>query len=262
MSDKTIQNSKDLRGILNRFWDESLEIESTQNEGFIFTMPMSYPDGWQIMIELSPQTPGQYLLTDKGKTLTWLNGHGQNTATDSMNTHIQRLCKEHFMKLENGILSRWVKAPFDATDIHVFAEGLVAISRLNILNEHRASNENIAESTIMRILRDAGLEPKVKHRLSITKERKVSVDYYIEQRSPIAIQLIKSKTDFSGTMEKWGFRWHELKKMYTGLKPIMLYDRNTQAVDSYSRHIGETECEIFCGYDETDRIHETLNLAR
>ena len=38
----------------------------------------------------------------------------------------------------------------------------------------------------------------------------------------------------------------------------MVYDRNIQIMDPNSRHIGETECELFCGYDETDRIHETL----
>ena len=65
-----------------------------------------------------------------------------------------------------------------------------------------------------------------------------------------------------GTMEKWGFRWHELKKSYLGLAPVMLYDRNTQLIDSYSRHIGETECELFCGYDETDRIHQVLESVR
>jgi len=42
----------------------------------------------------------------------------------------------------------------------------------------------------------------------------------------------------------------------------MLYDRNTQLIDSYRRHIGESECELFCGYDETDRIHETLTALR
>jgi hypothetical protein len=63
-------------------------------------------------------------------------------------------------------------------------------------------------------------------------------------------------------MEKWGFRWHELKKSYPGLAPVMLYDRNTQLIDSYSRHIGETECELFCGYDETDRVHRILESIR
>jgi hypothetical protein len=155
-----------------------------------------------------------------------------------------------------------LELPLDVTDIQVFSEGLVAISRLDILNEHRAAEEDVADNLVQRIFSDAELSPKRKHRLYITKERGVSVDYFVEQRRPLALQILRTKTDFSGTMEKWGFRWKELKINYAGLAPIMLYDRNTQIIDSYSRHIGESECELFCGYDETDRIHDTLKSLR
>jgi hypothetical protein len=90
----------------------------------------------------------------------------------------------------------------------------------------------------------------------------VTVDYFVLVKRPLAVQLIKKKSDVSGTMEKWGFRWDELEKAYSGLAPVMLYDRNTQAIDAYSRHIGESKCELFCGYDETDRIHDTLESIR
>lgn len=148
MSTEIKLSSTDLRGLLTSFWDEVLEIESTPR-GLLFTMPASYPDGWQVVLELSQKTPKGFRLSDRGKTLTWLTGQGQNI-----------------------------------------------------------------------------------------------------------------ETDFSGTMEKWGFRWKGMKENYPNLAPIMLYDRNTQVIDSYSRHIGESECELFCGYDETDRIHETLTALR
>lgn len=246
-----------LRENLNAFWDDSLEISTTAN-GLIFTMPMSYPDGWQVVIELNQKTPQGYYISDRGKTLSWLQGQGQNLCTDAMQSHLQRLCAEHSITLQNGILHRWLEAPLDSLDIQVFAEGITAISRLNILHDHRAPEENVADVSVQRVLKDAGLEPKVKHRLSVTKERKVSVDYYVEQNKPLAIQLLRTKNEVSGTMEKWGFRWHELRKAYQGLSPVMFYNRDTQIIDPYSRHIGETECDLFCGYDETDRIHQFL----
>ena len=261
MSGETLLSSIDLRGLLTSFWNEVLEIESTGN-GLLFTMPASYPDGWQVVLELSQITPKSFRLSDRGKTLSWLSGQGQNIETDGMRQHLQRLCAEHYLKEEHGVLYRWLDLPLDAADIQVFAEGLTAISRLEILNDHRAAEEGVAENTVQRIFNDAGLSPKRKHRLHVTKERAISVDYFVEQRRPVALQILRTKTDFSGTMEKWGFRWHELKSNYTGLAPIMVYDRNTQIIDSYSRHIGESECELFCGYDETDRIHEALAALR
>ncbi len=261
MATNKLLSSTNLRGLLTSFWDEVLEIESTA-KSLLFTMPASYPDGWQVVLELSQKTPKGFRLSDRGKTLSWLTGQGQNIETDAMKHHRQRLCAEHFLKEEYGVLYRWLELPLDATDIQVFAEGLVAISRLEILNEHRAAEEDVADSTVQRIFSDAGLSPKRKHGLHITKEREVFVDYFVKQRRPLALQILRTKTDFPGTMEKWGFRWKELKSNYSGLAPVMLYDRDTQIIDSYSRHIGESECELFCGYDETGRIHETLAAIR
>lgn len=261
MLTNTSLSSTDLRGLLTSFWDEVLEIESTP-KGLLFTMPASYPDGWQVVLELNQKTPNSFRLSDRGKTLSWLSSQGQNIETDAMKHHLQRLCAEHYLKEENGVLYRWLDLPLDATDIQVFTEGLIAISRLEILNDHRAAEEELADSTVQRIFADVGIHPKRKHRLYITKERAVSVDYFVEQRRPLALQILRTKTDFSGTMEKWGFRWKELKSNYDGLAPIMLYDRSSQIIDPYSRHIGETECVLFCGYDETDRIHDTLKSLR
>ena len=88
------------------------------------------------------------------------------------------------------------------------------------------------------------------------------VDYFVELKKPVAIELIRNRRDLPGTMEKWGYRWRELRKSYTGLAPVMLYDRNTQIIDSYSARIGRDDCDLFCGYDETDRIHQVLQSAQ
>ncbi len=261
MNGNTSLSIPHLRDLLTSFWGEALEIESTPR-GLLFTMPVSYPDGWQIVLELCGKTPKAFYLNDRGRTLGWLMGRGQNIETDAMKDHIRRLCTEHFMEVENGVLYRWLETPLDAIDLQVFAEGLAAVARLGILNDHRAAEENVADDTVQRIFQDAQIPVKRKQRLNITQERTVAVDYFAELRRPVALQIVRSKTDFSGTMEKWGFRWHELKNNYPRLAPIMVYDRDTQIIDPYSRHIGETECELFCGYDETNRIHAALKELR
>ncbi|MCH8540874.1 MAG: DUF1828 domain-containing protein [Opitutales bacterium] len=261
MSAETQLTEDYLRQALGAFWNEILEVEPV-TDGLVFTMPASYPDGWQVVLELRQKTPNGFHLTDRGKTLTWLTGQGQNIQTDTIKHHIERLLAEHTIREEKGVLYRWLQAPLDMTDLQVFAEGLIAISRLDVLNEHRIAEENIAESYVQRTFKDAQLSPIRHQKLNITKERTVTVDYFVQEKRPLAVQLIKTKSDVTGTMEKWGFRWHELKKAYSGLAPVMLYDRNTQVIDTYSRHIGESECELFCGYDETDRIHEVLKTIR
>lgn len=250
-----------LRESLNTFWDAALSVE-THRDKLVFTMPASYPDGWQIVLEISQKTPKGFRLSDQGRTLAWLTGQGQKVDTDAMRRHLERLCQECRMNLDGGEFFRWLEAPVDGTDIQVFTEGLVAASHLHVLHEHRAAEENVAETLVGRVLVDSGLKPDRNRKLSITKERKVTVDFYAEAKRSVAIELIKTKHDLSGKMERWAYRWDELRKSHQSLMPVMLYDRNTMTVDSYSRHIGEEKCDLFCGYDETDRIHEVLEKAK
>ncbi len=250
-----------LRDSLRTFWEGAVSIEP-HREGLAFTMPASYPDGWQIVLEISQKTPKGFRLSDRGRTIAWLSGRGQNVHTEAIRRHLERLCNECQMDLDGGEFFRWLEAPVDGTDIQVFTEGLVAAAHLHVLHEHRVTEENVAETLVGRVLVDSGLKPDRNHKLSITKDRKVTVDFYAEAKRSIAIELIKSKHDLSGKMERWGFRWDELRKSHRSLMPVMLYDRNTMLVDNYSRHIGEEKCELFCGYDETDRIHEVLEKAK
>jgi Domain of unknown function DUF1828 len=254
-------DAADLRALLNGFWNSILEVQTTP-QGLLFTMPVSYPDGWQVVLELQRVAPNTWLLSDRGQTLSWLMGHGLNLQTEAMQTHLKRLCNEHSFQMNEGVFFRHIAWPLAADDMHVFAEGVAAISRLDLFNEHRILEEDVARHAVQRILQDAHLPHHRHHKLSITAERSIAIDFYVEQKRPAAIQILKTKTDLAGTMEKWGFRWRELKGLNPGLAPIMLFDRNAQTIDAYSRHIAQTECELFCGFDETDRIHSTLRALQ
>lgn len=257
MNTSTSLGADDLRSLLTDFWNSILEVKETP-QGFLFTMPVSYPDGWQVVLELKRVTPNTWLLSDRGQTLIWLIGQGHNLRTEAMQSHLKRLCNEHYFQLDDGVLSRHMNWPLAADDVHVFAEGVAAIARLDFLNEHRVLEEDVARHTVQRILQDAHLSHQVNYKLTITPERIIAVDFYVEQKRPAAIRILKTKTDLAGTMEKWCFRWRELKRLNPGLAPIMLFDRTTQTIDAYSSQIAQTECALFCGYDETDRIHSSL----
>lgn len=261
MSTPTTFSANDLRTLLADFWNSILEVQTTP-QGLLFTMPVSYPDGWQVVLELQQVTPQTWLLTDRGQTINWLMGQGLNLQTDAMQSHLKRLCSEHALQLSDGVFVRQLSWPLQASDMHVFAEGVTAVARLELFNEHRVLEEDVATHAVERILKEAHFPNQRQHKLAITAERFVTVDFYVPQKCPAAIQIVKTKTDLPGTMEKWGFRWRELKGLNPGLAPIMLFDRNTQTIDAYSRHIADAECTLFCGFDETDRIHSTLRALQ
>ena len=116
MSAYTTLSPNDLRALLISFWGASLEIEPTAS-GILFTMPASYPDGCQIVLELGQMTPRGVRLSDRGKTLSWLAGQGQNIETDAMRRHLNRLCAEHSLTEDHGVLVRWLEVPLNGNDL-------------------------------------------------------------------------------------------------------------------------------------------------
>ena len=58
----------------------------------------------------------------------------------------------------------------------------------------------MASQAVQRTLQDAHLPYQRHHKLSITADRSIAVDFYVAQKRPAAIQILKTKTDLPGTM--------------------------------------------------------------
>ena len=92
-------------------------------------------------------------------------------------------------------------------------------------------------------------------------ERGVRVDYLVRPGRLVAFQLLRRKGRVTAYMEQWGYRWNDLTKMNSNLMSAMLFDPAVQEIDRESQAIGEDVCELFCPYNETDRIHALLARA-
>ncbi len=66
-----------VRQLLHAFWQESLEIAKTR-QGLSLALPHTYPDGWQIVVDLEDHLPAGLKVTDRGRTLGWLVGHSSD----------------------------------------------------------------------------------------------------------------------------------------------------------------------------------------
>ena len=90
-------------------------------------------------------------------------------------------------------------------------------------------------------------------------EESVKVGYYFEHHVPSAVEVIHKGGRILDTMERWGYRWLDLKKKNPTLRAAMIYDPDRQTMDPTSQRIGEEVCDLFCAYHETDRIVEFVN---
>jgi hypothetical protein len=256
----TFLQSDQLRAALTSFWNNALTIEPT-TRGLALALPQTDAEGWQLVVEITPATPGNVRVSDSGRTLGALAALGQNVEASSVAERIAEVLRQCRVERDGYELYRWMPLPFDPVELHVFAEALAAVSHLSVLHEPTVRALNVADITLRRVFADRKIEAKEGAMLDGKTERRVRVDYLVEGPNPVAFEILRRRGRLLPVMEQWGYRWHDLKKAAPRLRPVMLYDPAEQEVDEASRAIGEEVCALFCAYEETDRIHAVLDKA-
>ena len=258
----TLLNADTIRRSLQVFWNETLEIGQT-GTGLALALPLCYPDGWQVVVDIEQIAPQAFRLNDSGRTLHLLAGNGQNIEAPSIKAHLEERMQTFGIHREQKAweLFRDIRFPIEGSEIQLFGEALVSIAHLHYLNEHSIKSKNVATETIERLFSERKLEPRKNHRLSGKLKERISVDFFVDTRCPVALQVIERSSSLTGYMEQWGFRWRDLKDANPSLLRSMIYDPAVQEIDRTAKAIGESVCELFCPYHEADRIHDLIDRA-
>ena len=250
-----------VRQTLQSFWSEMLEVGETRT-GLALAVPLCRPDGWQIIVEVDELTPKAARLTDRGRTLQWLASAGQNVESPGVGSLLNDRLRTFGLSRDAWEIYREVPLPLQGIDLHLFGEALVNISNLGNLYEPVARTQNVAEQTVERVFADRNLHPQRNQILSGRVEKKVKVDFYLDDIAhPIAVQVLNRRGSVTSYMEQWGFRWRDLRDATPTLLPAMIYDPATQEIDTTAKAIGESVCELFCPYHETQKLHALLERA-
>ncbi len=249
-----------LRESLQSFWQESLEISPTQH-GLEFTVPQSYPDGWQIVLRLDLPTATTARVSDGGKTLWQLAQTGQNIEADVTAQRIRELSETYQLTRDGWELFRFLPWPTPGAEIHLFTEALVSIAHLAYLHEPAAQTLNIARQTVEKVFRERQIEAKTNQILSGKVEKRIRVDYLATPYRSVAVQVLGRRGAVTSYMEQWGFRWRDLHDAHPRLLRVMLYDPAVQDIDSTAAAIGEAVCDYFGPYDNVTRLHDLIDLA-
>lgn len=261
MSDNTnILHPDSVRQTLQSFWGESLEIAATRS-GLSLAVPLCFPDGWQVLFDLQPLTPKAVRVTDRGRTLQWLAGAGQNIEADGLVTILNEQIRTFQLQRDGWELYRELTLPLAGVDLHLFGEALVSIAHLNNLHEPASKPPNVARQTVEKVFREREIKPEQNFALDGKVERGIHVDYYIAARHPVAVEVLGRRGVVTSYMEQWGFRWRDLRDAHPNLLPVMIYDPAVQDMDDTALAIGESVCELFCSYEQTDRINGLLDRA-
>ena len=255
-----IPTSDAIRQILQDFWSDMLEIVPT-SAGLSLAVPLCYPDGWQILFDIRPGTPGLIRLSDNGRTLHWLAGAGQNIEADRVKSLLLERAAAFQLQRDGWELFRDIRLPLKGLDIQLFAEGLTDIAHLFYLYEPVPKTQNVVRETVERVFHERAIQVQHDMRLDGILEKRIKVDYFAEINKPVAVEIISRRGNITSYMEQWGFRWGDLCSLKPDLMPAMIFDPAVSEMDETALLIGNAVCKLFCAYSETDRIHDFLQCA-
>lgn len=248
----------DCRQALSSFWAEQLSIEQDKT-GLVIALPLMLPDGIQIAVEIQPIAERRAILSDAGDVLRWLSTRGINLKADSHKQWIDERLATYELARNGFEILREIPLPIQGIDVHLFGEALVSIAHLICRHETQQAVVATADEQIVSIFTDAKRTYRRNAALPGHIEESISVDYYFEHHLPSAVQVIHRSGRILDTMERWGYRWQDLKKKTPQLRSAMIFDPDRQTIDSTSMRIGEEVCELFCAYHESDRILDYIN---
>lgn len=248
-----------LRSAMERFWNEQLNVEQS-GDGLVAALPIMYPDGWQITVNIEPFAPAQAMITDKGRTLMMLDRAGLNLDTRAKNNHAMFEEKKKVFDLDqHGFeLRKLVKLPLDGLDVQLFAESLVSISHMVYRAESRSVQENTVKKSLQRTFDAYHLHPKQDVDLIGNVESKIHIDFLFEKERQLAMKSVDIHDRVKDYMERWAWRWTDLKKQNPELLSAMIYNPDLQDWDNTSLKIGQEVCDLFCPSHDRDQIKDTL----
>jgi hypothetical protein len=251
--------SESLRAGLQAFWNEQLEIEPMR-DGFAVAYPLMYPDGWQIVLEIRQVAPALAVIRDGGRTLKQFIDVGFNFDARAKATHelLNERLAVHGLKQDGFNLWKETAFPIEALDVHLFAESIASIAYLIYRHEPAAEMESAADKAVGQIFASRNLHPLRNHVLAGKVESKIRMDYYMEGHKPLGLQVIRRRGGILDYMEQWAWRWTDLHAAQPKLIRAMVYDPSLQDITPTVQKIGESVCEVFCPYYESDELTKTI----
>jgi hypothetical protein len=261
---KTIVTTLDLisqcRTALLRFWNDSFSVEAT-GDGVAIALPLLYPSGLQVAVSLKPIAETIAILSDRGETLGNLFNSGVSLEGATAEQFISDRLRVFDLKRDGLILQKQVSLPPDGLDIHLFGEALVSLAHLIYRYEPEAVEEDVAGRTVHKLFSERALKPRRNFVFEGLVEKRIQIDYYLEGQRGLALEVIKRKGDLLPYMERWGWRWTDLRKNHPQLLRAMVYDPDNQKWESTSLAIGQSVCEVFCPYFDQPTLQNVIEDA-
>lgn len=260
---KTLVNADSCRAALAKFWGDYLQIEETK-DGLLLALPLLYPDGLQVVVQITPVSDRAAILSDQGEALARLSTAGLDLRLPRNEELLEDKLRAFELQCVGLQLQKAIRLPLEGLDVHLFGEALVGISHLIYRHELASPRAQYVYAAIRGLLQRKNFTFKEREEAYIIGriEPHIRVDFVVVENRVLACKTVERRGRMREYIEQWGFRWLDAKRHNDTLVRAMFYDPDNQEWDDDSKHIAETVCEIFHPYFETDKIGAELDRFR
>ena len=113
---------------MQAFWSERVEAAYTR-DGIALTLPLMYPDGWQVTAYITTTVRCHARLYNNGKTLGSLIEAGMKLDARLTASFLAERLKMFEVQQDGFILTKNVQLPLQGVDVQIFAEAPRATGR-------------------------------------------------------------------------------------------------------------------------------------
>ncbi len=256
-------SGESVRTAMSAFWQEHLAVDRS-GEGWAVSLPLMYPDGLQVGLYIEPFSNAQAMITDRGRTLTFLEEQG--VGVDGRARQNQALFEEKrklFQLDQDGFeLRKLIPLPLSGLDVQLFAESLISIAHLVYRREDRGLRQDVVRQSLRRVFNACHLQPKENVSLPGRVGKPIQVDFYFDAKKPMAMKSVDIHDRVKEYMEQWAWRWTDLHTQSPHILRAMIYNPDEQDWDETSLAIGREVCDLFCPYHDTDEIQRQLKKLK
>ena len=246
---------------LTEFWNSQFQYNLEESSCHI-AYPLLLLDGWQLTFSMYKDSLQKvYTLSDNGKIFNFLQDN--NVSGTIVKNIVEEKCK--FFGIQNfnkELILKKTSLP-TALEIELYAEGLQSIAYLVYRHEKAALQITHARKNFENFLKSRELVFKRDISISGKIIPSIKMDYQIEMKNnkKALCKITEVSTDLHNYMERWGFRFNQIKEANEDTRILMIYNPDFGKWDDFCLNIGQNICDKFTPYTNIEDITNFLQCA-
>lgn len=241
------------------FWKEQMQCTVEKNALHI-AYPLLDPTGWQLSFSIYKNpTSRVYTISDNGKCISFLKDN--KAYGDKVKELIIHKCEFYgFRDVNKELILETLTIP-SSMQIQLFAEGLMAIYHLIYRHDETGVQINKAKRNFEAVLKHSQFKYQKNYHINGHIIKDIQVDYMIESHKKIVCKITENKTDLHNYMERWAWRFDQIKQANKDTITMMIFNPNIGKWDDYCLNIGQNTCDAFLPYNNSSDIKKFLLSA-